>query len=196
MLYRKADVFVLVYDITVRSSFEGLKKWLGEVNNYQKNPVTDKTKVMLIGNKADMEAKRAVSYEEGRAYAEENQMHFFETSAKTGTNVSEAFEYLVSQLEKQAKYHDAFERFAPYVQLPASPNVQQTKRCSGCSSSTSTKSHINDGRRHSHASFRTTEASVMRPRSCTVDDRNESGENPSTLSECMCTCIHVFKYKQ
>lgn len=46
---------------------------------------------MLIGNKSDLEHRRAVSYEEGQAFAAQHNLVFLETSAKTAANVEEAF---------------------------------------------------------------------------------------------------------
>jgi hypothetical protein len=37
----------------------------------------------LIGNKSDLEHRRAVTYEEGEQFAKENGLIFLETSAKT-----------------------------------------------------------------------------------------------------------------
>ena len=47
--------------------------------------------ICLIGNKIDLEEKREVSYEEGKNFAEENNLLFFETSAKDGNNIQEIF---------------------------------------------------------------------------------------------------------
>eukprot|EP00552_Chaetoceros_brevis_P001786 CAMPEP_0197744030 /NCGR_PEP_ID=MMETSP1435-20131217/37184_1 /TAXON_ID=426625 /ORGANISM="Chaetoceros brevis, Strain CCMP164" /LENGTH=96 /DNA_ID=CAMNT_0043335213 /DNA_START=98 /DNA_END=388 /DNA_ORIENTATION=+ len=46
---------------------------------------------MLIGNKNDLEHRRAVSFEEGKAFADANGLIFMETSAKTAFNVEQAF---------------------------------------------------------------------------------------------------------
>ena len=46
---------------------------------------------MLIGNKSDLEHRRAVSTDEGREFAEEHGLIFMETSAKTAFNVELAF---------------------------------------------------------------------------------------------------------
>ena len=54
--------------------------------------------VCLIGNKIDLEDKRQVSYEDGKKFAEENDMLFFETSAKEGNNIQEIFSESVSIL--------------------------------------------------------------------------------------------------
>ncbi len=45
----------------------------------------------LIGNKADLDAQRRVTTEEGEQYAKANQLLFYETSAKDASNVDEAF---------------------------------------------------------------------------------------------------------
>ena len=47
---------------------------------------------MLIGNKCDLENKRAVSREEGESFAKQHGLTFLETSAKTAENV-EAVRY-------------------------------------------------------------------------------------------------------
>eukprot|EP00602_Paraphysomonas_sp_CaronLab_P005442 CAMPEP_0185022770 /NCGR_PEP_ID=MMETSP1103-20130426/5465_1 /TAXON_ID=36769 /ORGANISM="Paraphysomonas bandaiensis, Strain Caron Lab Isolate" /LENGTH=93 /DNA_ID=CAMNT_0027554995 /DNA_START=440 /DNA_END=721 /DNA_ORIENTATION=- len=47
--------------------------------------------IMLIGNKSDLEHRRAVSTKEGELFAQENGLVFMETSAKTAANVEAAF---------------------------------------------------------------------------------------------------------
>ena len=47
--------------------------------------------IMLCGNKSDLESRRAVTYEEGEAFAAQHGLVFLETSAKTASNVEEAF---------------------------------------------------------------------------------------------------------
>lgn len=46
---------------------------------------------MLIGNKSDMDTRRAVTYEEGEKFAKQHDLIFLETSAKNDENVEEAF---------------------------------------------------------------------------------------------------------
>lgn len=47
--------------------------------------------IMLVGNKADVTHRRAVSTEEGEMFARENGLLFMEASAKTSTNVEDVF---------------------------------------------------------------------------------------------------------
>uniref|UniRef100_A0A7E4UWB6 Ras-related protein Rab-14 n=1 Tax=Panagrellus redivivus TaxID=6233 RepID=A0A7E4UWB6_PANRE len=85
--YRGAAGALMVYDITRRSTYNHLSSWLTDAKNLT-NP---NTVIFLIGNKSDMEANRDVTYEEAKAFAEENGLTFMECSAKTGDNVEDAF---------------------------------------------------------------------------------------------------------
>lgn len=85
--YRGAAGALLVYDITRRDTFNHLTRWLEEAKqNSNPNMV-----IMLIGNKSDLDHRRAVSTKEGEQFAEENGLIFLETSAKTAANVEQAF---------------------------------------------------------------------------------------------------------
>uniref|UniRef100_A0A672ZYZ9 Ras-related protein Rab-14 n=1 Tax=Sphaeramia orbicularis TaxID=375764 RepID=A0A672ZYZ9_9TELE len=93
--YRGAAGALMVYDITRRSTYNHLSSWLTDARNLT-NPTHTCTctvfqVIILIGNKADLEAQRDVTYEEAKQFAEENGLLFLEASAKTGENVEEAF---------------------------------------------------------------------------------------------------------
>ena len=86
--YRNASLAMIVYSIDSRESFVHVNTWLKEVK-IQSHP---DVKIILIGNKADLEDSRAVTPEEAKKFQEENQLLYFsETSAKTGLNAKEAF---------------------------------------------------------------------------------------------------------
>ena len=74
---------LLVYDITRRSTFQNLVRWLEEMLEHAYSRMT----IVLVGNKKDLEAEREVSYDEGLEFARKNKLIFFETSAKTAENV-------------------------------------------------------------------------------------------------------------
>ena len=179
MLYRKADVFVLVYDITKRSSFEKLStKWMNDIDKYAQYRSSNKMKFMVIGNKADLEG-RAVSDKEGRKFAQENHMLFYETSAKTGQNVNEAFQYLLNEVVEYTKFSRTVEESLCSIQPPDATNVRRTRRC--CSSSATTRD-VN----RSFPSLHGLEASV--PISCT----DAVSDNRSNLSKFTGTVEHLY----
>ncbi len=85
--YRGAQGIMLVYDITDLESFQNLNSWLIEI---EKNASKNVYKI-LVGNKCDMENDRRVTVNQGKEYADQNGMKFFETSAKDSKNVAEIF---------------------------------------------------------------------------------------------------------
>lgn len=85
--YRGSAAALLVYDITRRETFLDVTSWLNDVRAY----ATRNTTVVLVGNKSDLEDQRQVAREEGEAFARNHGLLFIETSAKTGSNVAEAF---------------------------------------------------------------------------------------------------------
>lgn len=90
--YRGTAVALLVYDITKRSTFISVIEWIEDV----KMNGNEDTLIVLVGNKIDINEKRVVSYEEGLCLAEEHNMFFRETSAKTGDGVVAAFTDIAS----------------------------------------------------------------------------------------------------
>ncbi|KAJ6821489.1 uncharacterized protein M6B38_391310 [Iris pallida] len=79
---------LLVYDVTDESSFNNIRNWIA---NIEQN-ASDNVNKILVGNKADMdESKRAVPTSQGQSLADEYDIKFFETSAKTNMNVEEVF---------------------------------------------------------------------------------------------------------
>jgi small GTP-binding protein len=76
--YRGAAGALLVYDITRRDTFNHLTRWLDEAKqNSNPNMV-----IMLIGNKSDLDHRRAVSYKEGEQFAEQNGLIFLEVRCR------------------------------------------------------------------------------------------------------------------
>ena len=98
--YRYADCCLLVYDITSTDSFHRIKKYY--VKKIKENCSNIK-KVVLLGNKTDLENRRQVSVEEGRDLALENGYIFMESSCKDNYNVSDAFTALVEMTNNENK---------------------------------------------------------------------------------------------
>ena len=87
MYYRGATAAIIVYDVTSKSSFEGAKSWVKELQRRGDPHCV----IALAANKADLEGKRKVSKEEGDEYAGSNDIIHMQTSAKTGMNIKNLF---------------------------------------------------------------------------------------------------------
>lgn len=90
--YKRADCCVLVYDITNLQSFEDCKNYYKEeiINNCKKD-----IKVILVGNKTDLEKDRKISTKEAANFAKENGYYFRETSCELNFNVADTFETII-----------------------------------------------------------------------------------------------------
>ena len=124
MYYRNAQSALVVYDLTKPTSLIKARHWVSELQRQASPGIV----IALVGNKLDLtngdagervssdpdgdgEATsaggegadaegdaRKVSTREGREYAEEEGLLFFETSAKTGVNVQEVFTAIASAI--------------------------------------------------------------------------------------------------
>ena len=87
--YKASAAIILVYDITNIQSFNSLNRWYDEIKNNINS--TYNPQIILVGNKADQEVKRQVSYDTGNDFATRYNMLFFETSAKSSHNIDKIF---------------------------------------------------------------------------------------------------------
>ena len=125
--YRGAQGIMLVYDITDLESFQNLNSWLIEI---EKNASKNVYKI-LVGNKCDMENERKVTVEQGKDFAAQYGMKFFETSAKNSTNVNEAFITMTQEIMKNANKKTTPAKKDNVVVSP-SPTGTSIKSNKGC----------------------------------------------------------------
>ncbi len=111
MYYRGAAAAIVVYDITNPDSFTGAKSWVKELQRRGDPNVV----IALAGNKADLESRRKVEFEEANSYAEENGILHLETSAKNANNVKALFVEIAKKLPKNPPQpeREAFPLAAP-----------------------------------------------------------------------------------
>jgi Ras-related protein Rab-1A len=86
---------------------------------------------LLVGNKSDLTAKRVVSTEQGKEFADSLGIEFLETSAKTSTNVEQAFLTMASQIKARMKTQPTAAG-APAGKGGVSLRSQAVKTNSGC----------------------------------------------------------------
>ena len=103
-----AHGFIFNYDITDVESFKFIKNAIYKYKTIENNMKFNVCKI-LLGNKGD-DSKRCISEEEGRKLANENNMGFFETSAKNNININEAFEYLIKQILDKIKNNEIYKK--------------------------------------------------------------------------------------
>ncbi len=94
----------MVFSVDNEQSLDKISKW---IDNIEEN-VNRKEKVLiLVGNKIDIDSNiRQVTHEGGMNFAKERNMKYFETSAKTGYGIKEAFNQIfqdVYELDEKIK---------------------------------------------------------------------------------------------
>ena len=104
---KNTDIALIVYDITNRKSFEELNNWINSVkeSNIKKNEVKEinNNQNVVFGiaaNKSDLYEQKVVNKKEGEEFAKNNNILFFETSAKDYDSVENVFLTLTKQYLK------------------------------------------------------------------------------------------------
>jgi len=100
---------MLAYAVNRRESFVEIEYWMNVIKKRAPKDVC----IVLVGTKIDVDnidttkethiQPRSVSFSEGKRLADAHNARFFETSAKEGTNVNEAFEALNEEIYKVIK---------------------------------------------------------------------------------------------
>jgi len=89
-----ADGFLMVFSVDKAETLEKINYWLNFIDEHTN--LKEKA-LLLVGNKIDL-PDRKVSNEEGFNFAKERNMKYFETSAKTGFGIREAFHQLYKDI--------------------------------------------------------------------------------------------------
>ncbi|MFX0208685.1 MAG: Rab family GTPase [Candidatus Hodarchaeota archaeon] len=77
--YEGASGCIIVYDITRLETFEALDRWVSDFRS-----VSSSSPIVIIGNKIDLEELRQVTTQEGENWSKEQEIPFYECSAKLG----------------------------------------------------------------------------------------------------------------
>ncbi|XP_064608042.1 ras-related protein Rab-37-like isoform X4 [Liolophura sinensis] len=120
--YRDANALLLLYDVTNKASFDNIRAWLAEINEYAQDDVV----IMLLGNKSDMTGERVIRREDGERLARDHGVAFMETSAKTGMNVELAFMAVARDLKMKKTRRPNEPKFS------VTEYVESEKKSAGC----------------------------------------------------------------
>jgi len=128
-----AMAVLIVYDITDRVTYKRAKEWM----HYVRDEAKGYDKVIVLGNKKDLEAKREVSYEEANNECMGFGYNYMETSAKSGVNMETLQNWLDShaerKVEQKVKAYDANDEWQnERIRLDVPEAEQQPKEDSCC----------------------------------------------------------------
>ena len=93
--YRGAHGFIVVYDITNFNSFLSVKNWIQEIHYYS----NDKAKIIILGNKNELENQRQVSIFDTNELSNELKIPIFEVSARNNFDINRSINSLVQEIE-------------------------------------------------------------------------------------------------
>ena len=89
---KNAHSIILTFDITSKSSFNSLNKWLQEIKDH----VPENVFIVICGNKIDLNNKRQITKAEGEKFASEKNLAYVETSATTGEGIKRLFDVITN----------------------------------------------------------------------------------------------------
>jgi small GTP-binding protein len=94
--YRGANGCLLVFDLTRKSTFKDCPGWLNEFRMHVVEH--EQIPLVLLGNKADLITENAgeIQSDELKEFCEREGLSYYETSAKAGMNVENAFQEIAS----------------------------------------------------------------------------------------------------
>jgi len=96
--YKDVHGAILVFNLTDQNSFEKLSYWKEELDSHAPSDLV----ICYLGNQADKIADRKVKKEDIKKILNEEDKLYYDVSAKTGNNISLAFEQLtMAIIEKQ-----------------------------------------------------------------------------------------------
>lgn len=125
--YKGSLGVAIVFDLTDETSFKTIKGWIKTI----KENTVEKVVLVILGNKSDRLKEREVNEKDIDALIKEVDLPYFETSAKTGGNVEEAFECMATEIKKRFIDSDSIfkDSFVLSVRTKADDNHQKGKGC-------------------------------------------------------------------
>ncbi|KAL7648420.1 UNVERIFIED_CONTAM: hypothetical protein RMT77_000326 [Armadillidium vulgare] len=94
---RSGEGFLLVFSVIDRNSFEELLRFHKQILRVKDR---DEFPMLMVGNKADLEHQRVISFDEAQNFARQHKLPYIECSAKIRMNVDQAFHELVRIVRK------------------------------------------------------------------------------------------------
>jgi small GTP-binding protein len=77
---KDANAFILLFDITNKSSFVDIPIWIDRIKNNMKISNNNYYPILLLGNKSDLSTERRVLFSEAKKFAKDNELLYLEVS--------------------------------------------------------------------------------------------------------------------
>ena len=122
-ILRLVDGALFIFDITNRDSFTDLEYWYNFYKKEKKDVVG-----LIIGNKCECESERKVDFDEAKAFAEQHQLHYLETSAKLDKNLKKAIVIVLKNIIESKKNNDTIESSTTVSSIDYCPSYKLDKK--------------------------------------------------------------------
>ena len=110
---------IVCFALNDKESFTNVVTWLEDVREISTN-----IPIVLFGNKCDLTNERKVTYEEAEDFAKNNEMVYFETSAKDNINIKEGFEKIAEDA-----YEKDISNRTEKIKISKQNNKNKKKKC-------------------------------------------------------------------
>lgn len=160
--YRDAKVVLIMFDTTNVASLNKIENdWINQAKD-----LAPDASLILVGTKADLQDKRAISYKKANDYAQQLGIPYIETSAKTKTNREALFKIIAELLIAK------FQNILPFG-IESDSNVQ-----------TQDSSQVIELQQPTQVSKpKTTPSGIWKFFSCCAfNDHKENAPNPSSVT--------------
>lgn len=99
---KNSQGIIVAFALDDLSSFNNVITWLQDVRE-----ISTSIPIVLFGNKCDLVDNRKVEKEEAEEFANNNEVTYFETSAKENINIKEGFDKIIEEAYKKAVYEES-----------------------------------------------------------------------------------------
>ena len=122
---KDAHGIILMYDITDEESFKSIPDWIQSIRDNKGNSFP----LILLGNKIDKQEERKIKKEEGKEFADNNGIEFFETSNQEGINIQEAAMAIINKIIEKRKIDNIDMNSNCTSKLKRKKVTEKSKRC-------------------------------------------------------------------
>ena len=96
--YKGVDGILLVFDKSKKKTYNNIRKWYNEI---KQSVDIEQVAIIIVGNKSDIKESEVDMETANELFTNQNNLQYFETSAKLNTNISETFGTLIDEMMKK-----------------------------------------------------------------------------------------------